>query len=231
MVDAFIFDVDGTLVDSVDLHAHAWQEALRHFGVEVPYARVRSQIGKGGDQLIPTLVPAERVAEIQAPLAKYRGELFNEKYISRVEAFPHVRELFLALRADGKQLALASSAKQKELQIYKKLAHIEDLVDAETHADDVERSKPHPDVFQAVREALGNPAPGRCLVVGDSPFDAEGATKAGMPAIALRCGGFPEADLRHAGYRELYQDPADLLARYRESLDGTRYSAGFAAAI
>ena len=135
----------------------------------------------------------------------------------RVRAFPKVRELFQRVRADGKRIALASSAKGDELEAYKEIAHIEDLVEEETSKDDAERSKPHPDIFEAALEKLGDLKPGEAVVVGDTPYDAEAAGKLGLKTVGVLCGGFPEAELRAAGCVAIYRDPADLLARYAES--------------
>src|SRR3712207_3605800 len=119
MIKAVIFDIDGTLVDSVDLHARAWQEAFRHFGKEVPYGRVRHQIGKGGDQLMPVFFTEEELGRFGGELEKYRGELYKREYLPRVRAFPRVRDLFLKIKEDGLRLALASSAREDELGAYK----------------------------------------------------------------------------------------------------------------
>ena len=218
MIKAVIFDIDGTLVDSVDLHAKAWQEAFRHFGREFPFERVRYQIGKGGDQLMPVFLSPEELERFGDDLEKYRGELFKKKYLPGVRPFPRVRELFERLRADGRRIALASSAKEEEVKIYKKIADIEDLVEEQTSADDAERSKPHPDIFEAALERLGDVGPEEVCVVGDTPYDAQAAGKIGVRTIGLLCGGFPQEDLRAAGCVEIYKDPADLLARYEESL-------------
>src|ERR1700736_2316512 len=104
MLRAVIFDVDGTLVDSNDLHARAWQEAFAHFGIQVPYDRVRVQIGKGADQLIPSLVPAELAKKIGNELAAYRAELFKRKYLDQVRGFPKVRELLERIIKDGRAI-------------------------------------------------------------------------------------------------------------------------------
>jgi HAD superfamily hydrolase (TIGR01549 family) len=218
MIKAVIFDIDGTLVDSVDFHARAWQETFRHFGKEIPYEKVRHQIGKGGDQLMPVFFSKEELKEKGSEMEQYRGELFKHEYLPRVRAFARVRELFEKLREEGFRLALASSAKEDELGAYKKLARIEDLVEEETSADDAEKSKPHPDIFEAVLERLGDINPLEAVVVGDTPYDAEAAGKAGLRTIGVLCGGFAEAELKQAGCLEIYQDPADLLARYEESL-------------
>jgi HAD superfamily hydrolase (TIGR01549 family) len=217
MLKAIIFDIDGTLVDSVDLHARAWQDAFRHFGREVEFERVRHQIGKGGDQLMPVFFSAAELERFGEELEKFRGELYKREYISRVRAFPQVRELFERIRADGRRIALASSAKKDELKTYKELARIADLIEEETSADDAERSKPHPDIFEAALAALGDVRADEAIVIGDTPYDAEAAGKIKLRTIGVLCGGFPEAELRAAGCTDIYRDPADLLARYNAS--------------
>ena len=218
MITAVIFDIDGTLIDSVDLHARAWQEAFREFGREVEYAKVRHQIGKGGDQLMPVFFTEEELSRFGERMEKFRGELFKREYLPRVRPFPKVRELFERVRADGKRVALASSAKEEELKAYKEIANIADLVEEETSKDDVARSKPHPDIFASALAKLGRPSAREVLVVGDTPYDAEAAGKAGLRTTGVLCGGFPEQELRAAGCVEIYRDPADLLARYDETL-------------
>src|SRR5690242_14200826 len=162
MIETVIFDVDGTLVDSVDLHARAWREALAHFGVEVPYGEIRSQIGKGADQLLPAVVPEDRLEEVSGPLVAFRTRLYREAYLPQVVAFPAVRRLIARLRGDGKRTALASSAEEGELGHYVRVAAIEGLFDAATTSSDADRTKPWPDVFQAVLAKLGSPSPERC---------------------------------------------------------------------
>ncbi len=217
MIKAVIFDVDGTLVDSVDLHARAWQEAFAHFGKQFDFERVRYQIGKGGDQLMPVFLSERELEEFGERLEKYRGELFKREYLPKVEGFPAVRELFERVKSEGLQIALASSAKGDELKTYKRLARIEDLVEEETSSDDAEKSKPHPDIFEAALERLEGVRPAEAVVVGDTPYDAEAAGKAGLRTVGLLSGGFPEEDLRAAGCARIYKDAADLLANYEAS--------------
>lgn len=214
MIKAIIFDVDGTLIDSVDLHARAWQETFKHFGRDIPLADVRSQIGKGGDQLLPVFFNAAELAEKGETMEDYRGQLFKEHYLGRVRSFPQVRPLFERLLKDGKHIVLASSAKKDEVEQYKEIAQIADLIKAETSSDDAEKSKPHPDIFIAALAELKGVGLDEAIVVGDTPYDAIAAGKAGLKTIGVLCGGFPEAELRGAGCIAIFQDPADLLAWY-----------------
>jgi len=211
---AVIFDIDGTLVDSVDLHAQAWQEAFRDFGHEIDYGAIRRQIGKGGDQLMPVFLSEEELRAKGEALEKHRTAIFKEKYLPRVTSFPGVRALFERLRGDGKQIVLASSAKKDEIEIYKRIADIADLVSAEVSADDVAKSKPHPDVFESALSKLRGIGADQAVAVGDSPYDAEAAAKARLRTIGVLCGGFPERDLRQAGCAAIAQDPAELLRQY-----------------
>jgi phosphoglycolate phosphatase-like HAD superfamily hydrolase len=217
MLRAVIFDVDGTLVDSVDLHARSWQQAFRHVGREVPLEKIRSQIGKGSDQIIPMFLSPEEARQVGPGVDDYRSGLFLKEYLPQVRPFEGTRELFLRLKSDRVQTALASSAKGQELETYKRLAAIENLVDVETAAEEVQQTKPAPDIFAAALRKLGNPAPESVLVVGDTPYDAEAAGKLRLGTIGLLCGGFPEKDLRDAGCIAIYRDPADLLANYNGS--------------
>jgi HAD superfamily hydrolase (TIGR01509 family) len=218
MIKAVIFDIDGTLVDSVDLHAQAWKETFKQYGKDIPYQQVRHQIGKGGDQLMPVFFSHEELDEFGAEMEEYRAKIFKRDYLPRVRAFPGVRELFLRIKEDGKRIALASSAKEDELKTYKKLAQIEDLVEEETSADDADKSKPHPDIFAAALKQLGGLASSEAIVIGDTPYDAEAAGKLRLRTIGVLCGGFPEAELDAAGCMAIYEDPADLLARYEATI-------------
>ncbi len=217
MVRAVIFDVDGTLVDTNDLHTESWVEAFRRFGHEIPYETVRRQMGKGGDQLMPAVLPRDVFERQGKEIGEYRGDLFMREYLPRAEAFPEVPALLRRVRAAGQRVVLASSSSAAEVERYKEIAGIAGLTDAETTKDDAEHSKPSPDIFRAALERIAPIPPEGAMVVGDSPFDAEAAAKAGLRAVGLLCGGFPEDELRSAGFVALYRDPADLLANYGRS--------------
>jgi HAD superfamily hydrolase (TIGR01509 family) len=218
---AVIFDIDGTLLDSVDLHARAWVEAFAHFGVETDAAKVRSQIGKGGDELMPVFLPPERIEREGKAIESYRSDLFKRKYLPEVRPFPAVRPLFERIRAAGLKIALASSGKGPEVERYQEILGIADLVDVVTSSDDADRSKPHPDIFEAAAQKLEGFGKDEMIVIGDTPYDAQAASKAGLRTIGVLCGGFPEADLSGAGCVAIYRDPQDLLDGFDRSLLAT----------
>jgi len=217
MIEAVIFDVDGTLIDTVDYHAKAWLWAFARHGHDIPFEDIRAQIGKGGDQLMPVFLSEEEIAHIGQTMSDERDAFFKDEYLPHIRAFSDVRELFERIKADGKRIVLASSAKQDELEKYEKLARIDDLIGESTSSDDAEKSKPHPDIFHAALAKLGDIEPSRAIVVGDTPWDAEAAAKAGLQTIGMLCGGFGEESLKAAGCVAIYANPADLLARYDES--------------
>ena len=214
MVQAVIFDIDGTLVDSVDLHAEAWKAAFEKFGKTIPFHQIRRQIGKGSDQLLPVFFSKEELEQFGDELDQYRGELFKKQYLPRVKPFPKVRELFQRIRKDGKQIVLASSAKADELEAYKKIAQIEDLVESETSSDDADRSKPYPDIFQAALAQLRGIAPENAIVIGDTPYDAQSASKVNLETVGLLCGGWTQEELQSAGCLAVYRDAEALLMSY-----------------
>ena len=218
MPKAVIFDIDGTIIDSVDSHANAWQEAFKQFGYEIAFDRVRSQIGKGGDQLLPEFLNGEELERDSKNIEEFRAERFKEKYLPHLKAFPGVRELFEKVRTSGQKIALASSAKGEELKHYEKIAQIDDLVEIETSSSDAKRSKPHPDIFEA---AIGRLSKGivkeDILVVGDSPHDAEAAKRASLKTVGVLCGGFPAKALQEAGCIAIFEGPADLLKHFDRS--------------
>jgi phosphoglycolate phosphatase-like HAD superfamily hydrolase len=213
----WFFDIDGTIVDSVDLHAKAWQRTFAKFGKNIFLEAIRSQIGKGADQLLPVYFSKQELDQFGEAMEFYRGELFKKEYFPKVKGFPKVRQLFEQIRWAKNESHLASSAKEDELTRYKEIAQINDVIAGETSFDDVERSKPCPDVFESSLKQLGNITPDRVIVVGDIPYDAAAAAKANVNSIGLLCSGWTQPQLLRAGCIAVYRDPADLLARYEKS--------------
>jgi HAD superfamily hydrolase (TIGR01509 family) len=218
MIKSVIFDLDGTLVDSVDAHALAWQESFKYFGKDIPFEDVRAQIGKGGDQLLPVFFSKLELEAFGDELSDYRKQHFRHNYLPNLKPFPMVRELFDRVRADGKQIIIASSSNEEDLNALKHIAGIEDLVDETVSADDADASKPEPDIFLAAIKKADTKNKSEIITVGDSPYDAMAARAAGIPIIGMLSGGFLEIDLRANGCIAMYRDPADLLERYSSSL-------------
>jgi HAD superfamily hydrolase (TIGR01549 family) len=216
MIRGAIFDLDGTLVDSNELHVLAWHDTFRHFGKDIPLQRLREQIGKGGDQYLPVFLNERELREFGEEADKYRGAVFKKNYLAHVKPFPKVRELFERLRADGKKIALASSGKEAEVRHYEKLLGIGGLFDSMTTADQVAQSKPKSDVFIAALNLLSLPAD-EAVAIGDTPYDIEAAKKIELKVVGVLCGGFPEQVLRDEGAAAIFRDPADLLERYYQS--------------
>jgi HAD superfamily hydrolase (TIGR01549 family) len=216
-VNALIFDIDGTLIDSVDLHARAWQESLRHFGFTVSFQVVRDQIGKGGDELLPTFLTEEEITKLGDELKNWRGEHFKKNYLHEVVPFKGAHELLVRVKDSGRKLAAGSSAHKDELDVYIGLLKAKELFDVVTSSDDADRAKPHPDIFEAALKKLGE-LPQNVMVVGDSPYDSEAASKAKIAAIGFLCGGFPRDWLLQSGVTEIYEGPEDLLQRFDDSV-------------
>ena len=216
MVKAILCDIDGTLVQSNWLHAEAWQIALGAMGIHLELEDLRRQIGKGGDELIPVFVPWWKRDAVGEPLKAFRKEVFTQDFMHRVEPLPRARDFLVRCKQAGIQLALSSSAEKKELEIYKKIIGVEDLIDEQTSASDADRAKPHPDIFSATLKRLGLAAKD-CIALGDTPYDAESAGKAGLRTIGVETGGWTSEDLYAAGCVEVYASVAELLDRFDQS--------------
>lgn len=152
----------------------AWHEAFAKFGHNVSFEKARSQIGKGGDKLIPFFLSDKDQADHGKALESWRERRFKEKYLPLVRPFAAVPDLLKRVRSAGLKIAVASSAKKDQLDQYLKIADIGSLVDEQTSSEDVEESKPAPDIFDVVLKKL-NLKGADAVAVGDTPYDAEAA--------------------------------------------------------
>ncbi|HEY7591431.1 MAG TPA: HAD family hydrolase [Candidatus Limnocylindrales bacterium] len=213
---ALIFDLDGTLVDTVYGHVFAWQVALRDLGMPIDGWRIHRRIGMSGG-LFARAVAREigrELSDEEAELVQRRhGEVFREIQPVR-RPLPGACELLAALRAAGIPHGIATSGRRPEID--KSLAALG--VPPETvvvERGDVMRAKPEPDLFLACQQRLGVDA-GDCYVVGDAVWDLLAARRAGMLSVGLLSGGYGEDELNTAGAFRVYRDPADLMASLDE---------------
>ena len=208
-----LFDVDGTLVDTNYLHTLAWSRALRDADEWAPMNAIHRLVGMGGDQLIPRLLGHDSPAALDARRPRYR-ELLPE-----ARAFPRATDLLQEVHGRGLAVVLATSSPSDELEVLVALLDADDSIDATTSADDVEASKPAPDVLLCALASAGVD-PGRALVVGDSVWDVEAAIAAGLGCLTVETGGFSREELGDAGAIGVFRDVAELLEGVKGGLLG-----------
>ena len=217
MIEALLSDIDGTLVDSNALHAEAWRRTFEHFNIQVGFGEAWSQIGKGGDKLIPVFVRDVDRERLTKQIESLRKEIFHRDYMPRIVSFAKSRELLAKVKESGIKVVLATSSDKEDVTTYERIIRIEDLIDAVASGSDAKESKPEPDIFAVALKKI-NLGADRAVALGDTPYDAEAAGKLGIRVIGLTCGGWKRDDLRDAGCVEVYQDPADLLLHFADSL-------------
>jgi HAD superfamily hydrolase (TIGR01509 family) len=217
LLQGVIFDIDGTLVDSNDAHAQSWVDTFAEADYDVPFDVVRPLIGMGGDKLLPKTAHIEADSEEGKKLTKRRMEIFREKYLPHLQPLPGSRALVLRVRKEGLTPVVATSAKDKELHSLLKAAQVDDLMEEKATASDAKRSKPDPDIVRAAINESGI-ASDKLVMIGDTPYDVEAASRAGVRIIAFRSGGWTDEQLK--GAVEFYDGPQDLLNHYESSLLG-----------
>ena len=203
MARAVLLDVDGTLIDANYHHALAWYRAFREHGIVLPVWRIHRHVGMGGDQLIPALAGDDVDADaISAARSAAYAQMIGE-----VEPLDGARELIVDLKERGRPVFLASSSPRDELDRYLDLLDARELVDGWTTDDDVEATKPSPDL---VRAALAKADTDDAVMVGDTPWDIEAAGNAGLETVTVITGGFSEQELRDAGAAAVFDSVAEL---------------------
>jgi HAD superfamily hydrolase (TIGR01509 family) len=210
-----ILDIDGTLVDTNYHHAIAWYRALRQHGQIVPIWRIHRHIGMGGDKLVAA-VCGDDVEREQGDDIRAAEKPLYMAMIEEVEPFAGARELIADLKDAGHTVVLASSAKADEVEHYLDLLDARELTDDWTSSADVEETKPAPDLVQTALDKVGGD-PGDAVMVGDTPWDAEAAAKAGVPTVAVMTGGFAEAELRDANAIAVFESIEALRAGLRQT--------------
>lgn len=213
-IRAVLFDIDGTLLDSNDAHAHAWLDALRGHGKDVPFDLVRSKIGKGGDKLLMEVAGIDHESPEGKLLSTRRTAVFKAHYLPDLGPTPGGRALIERLRTRGLARAIVTSAGGDELADLMRQAAVVGMFDALITSDDAENSKPDPDLVKAALDKLGV-GPREAVMIGDTPYDIAAAARAGVSTIAFRSGGWKDRDLE--GAIAIYDHPADLLSRLDQS--------------
>ena len=209
MPRSVILDVDGTLVDTNYHHALCWARAFREHGIVLPLWRLHRGVGMGGDKYVEAMAgPA--VEERLGDVLRERWAALFDALLHEIEPLDGAREVLRALKEDGRAVVLASSSIERHLDRFLDVLGARDLVDAWTTKDDVERSKPDPDLVAA---ALAKAGTGDAVMVGDTPWDVEAAQRAGIETICVLTGGFSEAELRQAGAADVVESIAELAGR------------------
>lgn len=211
-----IFDVDGTLVDTNYQHAVAWYTAFVRHNVTVPTWRIHRAIGMGGDRLVAH-VAGDEVEDRLGDALREQWKQIYERMIDKVRAFDGARELVVAAADRGWRVALASSGDPAHVKHYLDLLDLHDVADDWTSAEDVEKTKPAPDLLQVALDRVGH---GPAVLIGDSTWDCVAAHRAGLPCAALLTGGFGRAELLDAGAADVYADLPSL----RDRLDVLPFS-------
>ncbi len=209
-VTGVLLDIDGTLLDSNDAHARSWVEIFRRYGYNISFERVRPLIGKGSDKLLPELTGLDAEAGKGKQMTEERSQLFLRDYLPKLLPTNGARDLVKRLRDDGFRFVVATSSSGDELHRLLRQARVDDLIEKATSSSDAENSKPDPDIIQAALKK-GKLRPQDSVMLGDTPYDIEAAGRAGVPTIALRCGGWWD-DAALTGAAAIYDDPAALLA-------------------
>jgi HAD superfamily hydrolase (TIGR01509 family) len=215
-VNAVLFDVDGTLVDTNYLHAVTWWQAFGQAGHVVAMTDIHRAIGMGSDLMLNRLLPDDRDRDADADIRTSHSALYAT-YWSRLRPLPRAADLLRACRSGGLTVVLASSADEAEFKVLRDALDAEDAIDAATSAGDVETSKPAPDLVEVALDKAGVPAH-EAVFVGDTVWDVQASQKVGVPCIGLLSGGISRDELITAGAAQVYSGPAELLADLGRSL-------------
>ena len=215
-LQAVVFDIDGTLIDSNDAHARAWVDAFREVEIAVDLEQVRAVGGLGPRELIRKVggLPDDDARVVQ--LMKRRSEIFRAVYLPTLQPFPRATDLLARMHGRGVHVAVVTSASADELGDLLEVGGIRALVEARATSSDVEHGAPEPDVIAAALAKLDVLDRTRALMIGDTPEDVAAAQRAGIEAIAFRCGGRRDDELQ--GAVAIYDGPADLFDHYDASI-------------
>ena len=212
--ETVLLDIDGTIADSNDAHAHAWMDALAQHGHPVEFHRIRPLIGMGGDKLLPRVAGVESESPEGRRISETRATIFASQYLPSVKPTPGARRFVEWLNKVGVTITIATSAKAQEVTGLLSAAGVDDLIAHAATSDDADASKPDPDIVVAALKKSGSERD-KAIMIGDTPYDIEAATRAGVQTIAFRTGGWPDGALR--GAVAIFNDPDDLVSHLADS--------------
>lgn len=213
-LEAVLFDIDGTLIDSNRAHAQSWTQALHEHGIVVEVESIRRLVGMGGDKLLPLVARVSEESSVGRAIAKRKKAIFGA-LLPDLEPTPGARHLVAYLREQHVDVVIATSADDRETSQLLERAGVDDLIPQRASKDDAERSKPDPDIVRAAL-ARSRARPETSVMVGDTPYDIEAARRSGTGAFALRCGGY-WTDTALEAADGIFDDPAALLAHWRHA--------------
>jgi HAD superfamily hydrolase (TIGR01509 family) len=207
-IDSVIFDIEGTLVDSVKQTLRCWRETLLEFGHDVPIDQLQARSGMDGNMMLEQLLPELSDAG-RKKLIKAQGGHYQKVYLPHIQPFEGARETLLSLKSRKLKFALATDCEGAPLAQYRRILQIDNLLDAIACGEDTPKGKPNPELIGRALQKLGA-SPDHAVMVGDTPSDAKAARKAGIPCIGLLTGGHPAEALRKAGCETVLETIRDL---------------------
>ena len=213
MAKAALLDVDGTLIDANYQHALAWYLAFREHDITVPVWKIHRAVGMGGDQLVPALVGQEVDREKGDDIRDKQSDIY-EDLIEEVAPLEGAHQLVCDLLERDISVVLASSASEEDVEHYLDLLDVRTLVDAWTTRDDVEQTKPEPDLVKAALEKVDG---AEAVMVGDTKWDIEAAARVGVPTVCVMTGGWSRQELQDAGAVQVYESVEELRGKLDET--------------
>jgi HAD superfamily hydrolase (TIGR01509 family) len=211
---AFVFDVEGTLVDTVLPTLQCWSETLAEIGVTASVADLHPYSGVDGKRMLRHFVK-KHDPKLLAHIAELHSERYRIRYLPHVRPFAGLRRLFNAIKSAEAKIALATTSNKDDLARYRAIMEVDDLIDLACCGDDVRREKPAPDIVALVARRLRLP-PAEIAMVGDTPYDAEAARAAGLVPVGLQSGHFSRSDLQDGGCAAVFFDLLALAQKLDE---------------
>jgi phosphoglycolate phosphatase-like HAD superfamily hydrolase len=224
MSTAYIFDVEGTLIDCAPQILRCWGETLAAFAVPVSSMGLQRLSGMDGDEMLTILAPGLD-KNARKHILKAQGERYRAVYLPRVRAFPGVREVFTEIKSQGARIALATDCQADELKRYRSLINVDDLIDAIACGNEVSKGKPDPELVELALDHLGGTLAAFATMIGDTPFDAQAARSAGADAWGALSGGHARSSLLDAGCSVVVSSVTDLgryFQRQKPQMPGSR---------